>query len=387
MNKKKSVTKKSKLNKISTKKNNVDKNKLIRISIIFSITIIIVLLALLVLFITKKDNVDIANDQIFSIEEMIGKTANKKVLKIQDSNGDIFYLPKGFKISENTEEQVVKKGVVIIDNTRDEETSGSEFVWIPVDNIDICNIKELKYRTLDYTMLKENNTTEEYKNIQKSISTYGGFYVSRYEAGISKKMEQKLSKLNLFENQTITQDTTEEFANGKYKPVSKSDVTVWNFIKWGGTLEEKSSDGMSGNDKENGAVKVSRNMYNSFKTSVKSNLCYGFQWEAIMNFIDSCYFDNECEDNSVIIDSSNYGSYDTKLSKTASNDVYKQKNIYDLAGNVWEWTMTGYSNLYRIARGGSYCVRGDFYPISSEKEFYPSDYYKEIGFRVALWID
>lgn len=49
--------------------------------------------------------------------------------------------------------------------------------------------------------------------------------------------------------------------------------------------------------------------------------------------------------------------------------------------------MTGYEDLYRVTRGGSYSTRGDFFSIASEKEFYPSDYYKEIGFRVALWIN
>ena len=128
-------------------------------------------------------------------------------------------------------------------------------------------------------------------------------------------------------------------------------------------------------------------MYKNSKTTVKSNLCYGFQWDAIMNFIDSNYYTNTCDKNSVIEDSSSYGNYNSQLNKTASNIGYTQKNIYDLAGNVWEWTMEGYSGLYRVTRGGSYCMRGDYYLISSEKEFYPSDYYKELGFRVALWID
>lgn len=390
MNRKKENTKKKELNKNKKKVvNKKIKTKGInfkKLGIIIGICILLVILLIVVSRV--KNNKETIQEEVIYIDEIIGKTANKKTIAVQDLNGDIFYLPKGFKISDKAEEQTVKQGLVIIDDTGDKQTSGSEFVWVPVDiNNDVFNIKESKYRNLDYTMLKENNETEEYKNIQKSISTYGGFYISRYEAGISKEMEEELSKANLYEEQTIVQDTTKDFANGEYKPISKADTTVWNFIKWGGTFEEKASDGLSGSDRENGAVKVARSMYDNSKTTVKSNLCYGFEWEAILNFMDSNYYNNECKKDSIILNSSDVGNYNSRLTKTASDTRYSQKNIFDLAGNVWEWTMEGYSDLYRVTRGGSYCMRGDYYPISNEKEFYPSDYYKEIGFRVALWID
>lgn len=390
MNRKKENTKKKELNKNKKKVvNKKIKTKGInfkKLGIIIGICILLVILLIVVSRV--KNNKETIQEEVIYIDEIIGKTANKKTIAVQDLNGDIFYLPKGFKISDKAEEQTVKQGLVIIDDTGDKQTSGSEFVWVPVDiNNDVFNIKESKYRNLDYTMLKENNETEEYKNIQKSISIYGGFYISRYEAGISKEMEEELSKANLYEEQTIVQDTTKDFANGEYKPISKADTTVWNFIKWGGTFEEKASDGLSGSDRENGAVKVARSMYDNSKTTVKSNLCYGFEWEAILNFMDSNYYNNECKKDSIILNSSDVGNYNSRLTKTASDTRYSQKNIFDLAGNVWEWTMEGYSDLYRVTRGGSYCMRGDYYPISSEKEFYPSDYYKEIGFRVALWID
>lgn len=150
---------------------------------------------LLIVLLKVKSNMQEPNEQVVSINEMLGKTASKKVVKIQDANGDIFYLPKGFKISDNTAEQTVKDGLAIIDNTGDKETNGSEFVWIPVDTVnnDVFNIKELKYRTLDYSLVKESKASNEYANIQNSISMYKGFYISRYEAGISSKMEEKLT--------------------------------------------------------------------------------------------------------------------------------------------------------------------------------------------------
>jgi len=370
------------------RKNNRKKEKRVKKNIfktILKIFIIVILILLVSILIVNKIRNN--NQKIVPISEMIGKTANRKFVKIQDANGDIFYLPKGFKISDNETEQTVKDGLVIIDDTGDKETTGSQFIWIPVDINTVFNNNENTYGELDSSLLQENNSTEEYLDIKNSISKYGGFYISRYEAGISEKMKEELKKSNMLdEKQFITKDTTQDFANGKYKPISKSDSTVWNFIKWGGAFEEKASDNLPGNDEANGAVKVARSMYNNSKTSVRSNLCYGYQWDAIMNFIDSNYYNNLCEEGSVILDSLNSGNYSGKINKTSSYIGYSNKNIFDLAGNVWEWTMTGYSDLYRVARGGSYYPKGNLNSISSQMETYPSDYYKELGFRVALWI-
>lgn len=369
------------------------KKKIGNIRRILGICIVIVSAILLISIITRNINSNI--DKVVPIDEIIGKTANRKFIKIKDINGDIFYLPKGFKISDNTSEQTVDNGLVIIDNTGDKETDGSEFVWIPVDNSNTQEFEEKftnnignTYKTIDFNLLKENTETEEYVRMKNSVYTYGGFFVARYEAGISDKMQEALMENNFIDKQFISKDTTEEFANGDYKPISKVDSLVWNYIQWGGDFESKATDGFSGNDKLNGVVKVARSMYEkNSKTSVKSSLCYGSQWEAIMNFIDENYYNNSCDENSIIINSNDTGNYYNELQKTGSDIKFFQKNISDLAGNAWELTMESYNELYRVARGGAYSSKGDAHTISSSKEVYPSDYSKEIGFRVVLWMD
>ena len=359
-----------------------------RIFVVFIVLILIIAIATVL-----SVNINKSIKKTVKIKDMIGKTATQKNVKIKDTNGDIFFLPKGFKISEEVTEQTVENGLVIIDDTNDKQTKGSEFVWIPVDNSNrkafdknFNNKLGNKYRTLDSNLLEEGIESEEYVKIKNSIYKYGGFYIARYEAGISQKMYDTLQEEKYMDRDYITKDTTGKFGSGKYKPVSKQDTIVWNNISWGGTFEEKSSDGFAGNDDKNGAVKVAKNMYTGFKSAVQSTLCYASQWEAIMNFIDECYSAGKCEDTSVVINSSGIGNNYGKVQKTGFDNYYFQKNIADLSGNVWEWTMEGYNGMYRITRGGAYTELAETYSMCGSKEFYPDSYFKDIGFRVALYI-
>jgi len=200
--------------------------------------------------------------------------------------------------------------------------------------------------------------------------------------------DHKMHHMDLcFENGVITEDTTEKFASGKYKPVSKRDATIWTNIKWGGSLDKKASDGLAGNDNENGAVKVSRAMYkNNNKTTVKSNLCYGNQWDAVMCFLDSNYRDGKCTSDSVILKTGPRSNYEVSLKKSGFYNEKNTKNIFDLAGNAFEWTMEGCNDKQRVIRGANYSTLDSRNSMSSRSEFYPSDYYNDLGFRVALYI-
>ena len=63
-------------------------------------------------------------------------------------------------------------------------------------------------------------------------------------------------------------------------------------------------------------------------------------------------------------DSTGKGNYTGSIAVTGSNPAYQQKHIYDLAGNVREWTMEAYSTGIRVARGGSYYSAGTSIPAS-----------------------
>ena len=91
-----------------------------------------------------------------------------------------------------------------------------------------------------------------------------------------------------------------------------------------------------------------------------------------------------------------FGDTDTKkipitikantLENTGSNDSWKTKNIYDLAGNVEEWTIDIENNQY-ITRGGKYYDKsGSETPINSKSYFSNTEGQSYIGYRAILYV-
>ena len=72
---------------------------------------------------------------------------------------------------------------------------------------------------------------------------------------------------------------------------------------------------------------------------------------------------------------------------TGALKAAKVNNIYDMAGNMYEWTMEGSSFYGRVPRGGMFERTGMSYPISRRSAGYiPNEMFQYNGFRVALYI-
>ena len=135
-------------------------------------------------------------------------------------------------------------------------------------------------------------------------------------------------------------------------------------------------------------------------TSVTSTLIYGVQWDAIMAWIEPRYKDkNKAEElvaeKNFVADSTGKGNYSEdenanswkgKVTTTGASDDYDVKNIYDLAGNVYEWTMESYDTDFRVFRGGNYSYTGSGYPASYRFYCSPADSDGDIGFRLTLYL-
>ena len=246
-------------------------------------------------------------------------------------------------------------------NGQIEPIVGNQFVWVPVANTSLfqrydgyCNIGSgtVLQGTIDSCSEPASNAadweTTEHNLMRTSVINNKGFYVARFEAseGTGSKAE------------------------------SKAGAMPWVNIPWGTSMTEIET---------TGAVYQAQNMYNDSEHAVTSTLIYGVQWDAIMNWIDSDYSKEDGSCNSFVSDSTGQGWYNQ--SSATRCGYYQKNNIYDLAGNVAEWTMEAYSSDGRVHRGGYFYGSGSDYPASIRLNNTPGygggDF---IGFRVALYL-
>ena len=255
-------------------------------------------------------------------------------------------IPKGFKYKEGTKDT----GLVIQDE------KSNEFVWVPAT--ESAYVKDTSFPgnkpTGDDTL--PNDITDETADVKK----YGGFYIGRYEAGVP-------------ENQTTINGKLPSTSNVEGIPVSKKGATVWTNIDY---TNAKAS-----------AEKMISNEY------VQTGLLTGKAWDTTCHFIE----DSLSSINALasLTDSRYYGNYNNSLAPANKNsgtkrtagfsENWKTKNIYDLAGNVCEWTSEASSSLF-VLRGSRYSNDGSGYPVSYRSALLASSVQGYLGFRLRLYI-
>ena len=264
------------------------------------------------------------------------------------------------KIAEEVEGVPVPKGFTYKEGTKDtglviQDEKGNEFVWVPATESTYAkdfgfksNFNATSTNTKDDTL--PNGITEETVDVKK----YGGFYIGRYEAGIPEGDTSPSNKTGI--------------------PVSKKGATVWSNITY---INSKAS-----------AESMISNKY------VQTGLITGTAWDATCHWIeDSLKSINESER---LTDSRYYGNYSNSVAPANENsgtkrtagfsENWKTKNIYDLAGNVWEWTSEAGSSNF-IFRGGSVNYDGSVFPVSYRCDTSSaSDASGTLGFRPRLYI-
>ena len=255
-------------------------------------------------------------------------------------------IPKGFTYKEGTKDT----GLVIQDE------KGNEFVWVPATESTYRKDTSFQGATPTDDDTLPNGITDEIADVVK----YGGFYIGRYEAGVP-------------ENQTTIDGTSWSTLNVKGVPVSKKDATVWTNITY--TNAKASAESMISNE------------------YVQTGLITGKSWDTTCHWIEGSL--KSINELASLKDSRYYGNYENSLApakensrtkRTAGfNENWKVKNIYDLAGNVWEWTSEACSS-YFIRRGGNFRNDGSGYPVSYRSDDGASDTNDALGFRPRLYI-
>ena len=140
-------------------------------------------------------------------------------------------------------------------------------------------------------------------------------------------------------------------------------------------------------------------MYTGSDSSVQSGLLTGKAWDRTCHWISDYKITvNNVEETISLTDSRKYGNYKNAVAPattgtytsnqkqlSGANDNWKIKNIYDLAGNVWEWTYES-TNSRPVHHGGSYWDNGDEFPVSYRSNGDTAGAGGRIGFRVRLYI-
>ena len=189
----------------------------------------------------------------------------------------------------------------------------------------------------------------EYNNIVKSVKEQKGFWVARYELSYNTKGESK-----------------------RGKTVANAGDSATN--KWYGLYNACKT------------VSIANN-----KNEMQSSMIYGSQWDQIMIWMKEV---KNTEDNSkyYILDSSYMGNYSTSSGGTGEKQVsgyknaYGVKQIFDLGGNLRDWTTEAVSTYDRVLRGYNYLVTGSNSPASSRSLDYPEDTNSSSSARVVLYV-
>ena len=329
-------------------------------------------------------------------------------------------------------EGTIDTGLVI------QDANGNEYVWVVVprttaiyattglgkttfSDADYTSIEtDLKNYTSTYSETDYSDTyaadtdnvgwltSDEYTELKnsmlKSVYENGGFYVGRYEAGI--------------DTTTGTNRTSiESQVDGKYPvpttaPVTKADAYPYTYV--------------TRTQAQNLASKVNAGT----KTS---SLMFGVQWDLVLAFMHNKgkIADSTLTSNSTAIgnyrdsvfqlsQTGKYATYsnwslsstwnptttstpnfvDTSRNKiaqssngngilvtTGTSEKNKVMNIYDIAGNVWEWTLekTSSGSSLCARRGGYYNFDGSSNPAASRSSTDTTTAGYDLGFRLSLW--
>ena len=114
-------------------------------------------------------------------------------------------------------------------------------------------------------------------------------------------------------------------------------------------------------------------------------MIWGLQWDATCKWLATSNFD--------ITNSSTWGNYSDNTAtghgskqNTGYSESWKANNIYDFAGNCWEFTQEAYDAAYRVSRGNYYSNSGSVNPASGSIYNIPSSTNSGYGSRPTLYL-
>ena len=299
-------------------------------------------------------------------------------------------IPVGYVASQVTGENGIDTGLVIYEGTVpvtgtqigvpgteawDASCNRNQWVWVPVP---------------DVSRIYDTNTRKSklYSITQTGRSTYNN---SNYEPG-TLVGSQYADTERYFSQYNLPEMTRKKLL---YEIETELAETIKSIEKYGGFYIGRYENGETKTVKP--VVKrMSSNPYASWydtyvnlrtlvpNENLKANIIYGCLWDETLQWFresgaktdediyNSASWGNHKDSEGFTYYTNVAGSTGSKTQNsgksipTGSTERNKANNIYDMAGNQWEWTLEGYGNGNRSYRGGSY-------------HYFASDY--SVGYR------
>ena len=407
---------------------------------IVAIILAIAIIAGVAIVITYNKNVNLAEKEKNEEEQTqeLVLEDNEYMHVEYDASGDEVPVPNGFVGSKAAGENEIDTGFVIYEgeeevtdsNVQTAQTSRNQYVWIPVEDISKFYGTDANGKSwgknYNYTTGTNSSSTfdevtgtyaynwSETNGVMSISSSWNyrepdvlrdrdtPYYLRRYGVSEDSMLDFLLRQQTDFKKMIYSVEKYGGFYIGRYET---------------GDLNQEVAVVQKGNT--NIASQTWYSMYEKCKTlsdnnnNIETGMIWGNQWDRTLMWLMECNAKDETTGKSkeeVISDSTSWGNYSnatftytnssgvtaTKNENsrtripTGSTEYTNANNIYDLAGNVREWTMEAGSNSYRVLRGGSYDYDGDASPASYR---YNYDYYSDpsyisiyYGCRAALYI-
>ncbi len=262
------------------------------------------------------------------------------------------------------------------------------------------------YSNSDYKDTNTDGTTysDDYKNMLKSVYTNGGFWLGRYEAGLEgdtprisstaiSASDKAVVKQNKIPYNFVTRDEAQELATRmNYNGCTSSLIFG---IQWDLTLkyiEEKTVELAEEANKDTVRADIKSkltsnsttigNYYNSEFTLNRGKF-------ATYNDLSDWKSYNSEEKQTLVTGSQKQAQSSNSnaiLLTTGATEATNLQNIYDIAGNVWEWTREIYATSNPcVVRGGCYYYDGSNNPAKDRSNDSTSSSNSVVGFRLGLW--
>ena len=271
--------------------------------------------------------------------------------KVTYSDGDV-WIPEGFKIAKDSA-STVQGGVVI------EDKDLNQFVWVPVATL--ADYKRTWY-TGDGSFSSYSEALPE--DEKTSVERYKGFYIGRYEAG---DKESTVAK-TLRSSNDVTKTVTIKANQAPYNYVTRTQ-----------------------------AVSLAEGFATKQGYKAKTKLVSSYAWDTTIAFlqkVNSDYGNRSAEGNysdTTFSYTDITGASQTKASNSQvlvpTGQTTPVCNIYDMGGNVWEWTTESYSytGFPYARRGGYYLFNVASYP-AGYRYYYSDNASADFGFRLTLFM-